>query len=138
MIKKTDDQDPFGSTDMKPPEEPFSSLKEETVRMENSRRELEQSGHRNYARVNAKERIDEPVQGDEPGQQQTLKEHPLLNSQRFDGIDPSLNPNLMNNPDLLWVYEQEKQKQELEKQLRLGNELQLTKGHKNTPKPSPF
>jgi len=101
--------------------EGVSILVDETRSMENNRREREQEGHRKYGKVNARERSDnEPAPGETLGQ--GPKEHPLLaNSQRFDGIDPNLNPDPPLNSEARREFDNERREQEKEKQLRLGN-----------------
>lgn len=113
-----------------------SMLVEETKSMENNRRLKEQEGHRQYAKVNQRERHDNQQSA---GNQLTSgpKEHPLLGqSQRFDGIDNNLNPAPPLNDGARMEYDnaQREQQAEREHRLQLGQKL----GHKNTPKPSPF
>lgn len=113
-----------GTGTAKPKDAAFLGLYEETRAMEITQRQLEQSGHRQYGRVNAREKDpDQPHQSVELEHGNGMKEHPLLQTQRFDGIDNNLNPSPPNNPDSLWIYENERQEQDKEKQLRLGNEL---------------
>ena len=95
-----------------------SILVEETKSMENARRKLEQSGHRKYGQVNASERPDYEVSHDnELAAQAGPKEHPFLSdSQRFDGIDPSLNPAPDIGTEARREFDNEKRNQEQEKQ----------------------
>ena len=111
---------------------PFSLLSDETQSMEDNRRTIEQEGERRYAKVVARER-GEYQAGDEPGMQNSIKAHPLLQSQQYDGIDPDLNPSPTGNPTALAEFNNERQRQEMEKQLRLGNQPKFS----NTPKPNP-
>lgn len=100
-----------------------SLLVAETKKMERRRREAEQQGHRQLARVNAREHGDEDEEKNVPeGElQNRILQHPALDSQRFDGIDPNLNPEPPLNTEARREYDNEKNKQEMEKQLRLGN-----------------
>lgn len=93
-------------------------LVEETRKMERQRRALEQEGERRFARVIETLHDDdlEASQGDELEQQSTLQSHPLLDSQRLDGLPPlskreqrevenaireqNLQKQLQNNPTL--------------------------------------
>ena len=110
----------------------YSSLKEETEEMENERRALEQSGHRKYAKINARDRTIEKSSSNEAGME--MKQHPLLqNSQRYDGISPDLNPAPLNNPDARAEFENHIAEQKLQKELRLGNKLDQKHGNKSTP-----
>lgn len=98
-------------------------LKAESKSMERKRREMEQQGHRKLARVNAREHSEETEQTSAPeGElQNNILQHPELDSQRFDGIDPNLNPEPPLNTEARREYDNEKREQEKEKQLRLGN-----------------
>lgn len=99
-----------------------SLLVAESRSMERKRRLAEQQGHRKLARVNAREHPDElPQHGPEGELQNTILQHPELDSQRFDGIDPNLNPEPPLNSEARREFDNEKREQEKEKQLRLGN-----------------
>ena len=100
-----------------------SMLIEETKTMERARRLAEQQGHRVLARVNAREHgnEDEKISSPEGELQNNILQHPALDSQRFDGIDPNLNPEPPLNTAARREYDNEKRDQEQEKQLRLGN-----------------
>lgn len=104
-----------------------SYLAAETQSMENARRKIEQQGERQLARVHALEHPDEPVQGNEEGYENTMLEHPELDSQRLDGVDNTVIPQLTDR-DARREYDNEKNKQQAEKQLKLGLAFQ--------PKPS--
>ena len=123
----------------KPP--PPSSYKEETRVMENARRDKEQSGHRGLGiSVHANERVnDEPLsmeQSLEAQNSSSLMSNPLLDSQRFDGIDPNVNPAPALNSDARTEYDNLKREQELKKQLRLG--LMPSNSKTFNPKPSGY
>lgn len=109
---------------------PSSYLVEETSMMQRQQRILEQQGERHLAKVNARdhqERIETPApEGD---LQNDMLQHPELNSQLFDGIDPNLNPEPPLNTDARREYDNQRREQEMEKQLRLG--------HVNMPSFSP-
>lgn len=102
-----------------------SILMDETETMERARRGLEQQGHRKHgAKVHAREhheREEQKRQSLEGELQNDILQHPALNNQRFDGIDPNLNPEPPLNTDARREYDNEKREQEMEKQLRLGN-----------------
>lgn len=76
-------------------EQTTSILVEETESMERGRRLAEQEGHRRRARVNAREhheRVAQQTQALEGRYENNVLQHPALNNQRFDGIDPNVNP----------------------------------------------
>jgi hypothetical protein len=98
-----------------------SFLVDETRSMENQRRLQEQEGMRRFGRVNQRDRVDETASaGNELGHHGP-KEHPFLQSQRFDGIDPSVSPAPDIGTDARREFDNELRNQEQEKQLRLGN-----------------
>jgi hypothetical protein len=102
-----------------------SFLVDETGTMERRRREMVQDGHRKLARVNAREH------GHETEQSQSMEQglmdegplqHPYLDQQRFDGVDPHLNANPEYlSPEERRDYENKRREQDMEKQLRLGH-----------------
>lgn len=95
----------------------------ETKSMERSRRLAEQEGERQLASVKARNhaQLDEIQQSPEGELQNNILQHPELDSQRFDGIDPNLNPEPPLNSEARREFDNEKREQEMEKQLRLGN-----------------
>jgi len=105
-----------------------SLLVAETKTMDRNRRLAEQQGERRLARVNAREHADnEPVHNSPEGEMQNnILQHPDLDSQRFDGIDPNLNPEPPLNSEAKTEYDNERREQEKEKQLRLGNMPKFT------------
>ena len=109
-----------------------SYLSDETWKMDRDQRETEQQGHRRLAKVHAREHREEQQNSSPEGElQNSISQHPSLNNQRFDGIDPNLNPEPPLNTDARREYDNEKREQEMEKQLRLGNMPQFT----TAPKP---
>lgn len=113
-----------------------SILRDETVSMEDSRREKEQEGHRKFAKVNQRDR-DRSSQSQGNELAAGPKEHPLLGqSQRFDGIDNNLNPAPPLNDAARMEFDnaQREQQAEREHRLQLGQKL----GKNNAPKPSPY
>lgn len=96
-------------------------LEEESEWMGYARRGLEQHVERQLSQVEERRKPQRENTGNEPGLEQKLKQHPLLDSQRFDGIDPGLNPAPFGNEEALIAFENERREQEKEKQLRLGN-----------------
>lgn len=112
-----------------------SLLVEETKGMENQRRLAEQDGlsRKLGNKINQRERTDEtPEAGNELGMQGP-KEHPFLQSQRFDGVDPNVSPAPDVGTDARREFDNEKREQEKEKQLRLGNMPTPS----SAPKPEP-
>lgn len=110
-----------------------SILVEETITMEIMRRQEEQQGHRRLARVHAKEHKEESTPAPEGELQNDIRQHPWLDKQKFDGIDPNLNPEPPLNTDARREYDNERREQEMEKQLRLGNMPKM--GTAPEPKP---
>ena len=102
-----------------------SILAEETRRMGRQQRLAEQEGHRKLAKLHAREHNLDPQQESSPALegelQNSILQNPWLNSQRFDGIDPNLNPEPPLNSEARREFDNERREQEMEKQLRLGN-----------------
>lgn len=97
-------------------------LVNETKAMERRRRLAEQQGERQLAPVKAREHSDKEPQNSPEGElQNSILQHPELDSQRFDGVDTNLNPEPALNTDARREFDNEKRNQEQEKQLRLGN-----------------
>lgn len=119
FISPFDDANPISSKQGK------SYLKNETTKMDRQRRILEQTGHRQLARVKAREHADPDLTAAAPSQgeefENGMMQHPFLNTQRFDGIDSNVNPAPPLNTDARREYDNQRREQELEKQLRLGN-----------------
>lgn len=113
-------------------------LSDDTVTLDRQRRLIEQDGHRHYARVNAREHAAEQSTqqslAQEGGMQNNILQNPWLNSQRFDGIDPNLNPEPPLNTEARREFDNERREQEMEKQLRLGNMPRVSPA----PKPQGF
>lgn len=114
-----------------------SDLKDDTELMAREQRKLEQKGHRRLAKVHAREHsLEEQQQPAPEGElQNNILQHPELDNQRFDGIDPTLNPAPELNSDARLDYDNERREQEKEKQLRLENALGLSHQPKFSPKP---
>lgn len=99
-----------------------SFLVDDTRSMERERRLSEQDGERRIARVHAREHADAEVSaGPEEAVENGMLQHPELDNQRFDGIDPSVNPAPALNDKARMEFDNERRNQEQEKQLRLGN-----------------
>lgn len=111
---------------------PTTYLVEETEFMQYERRGLEQQVERQLASVEER-RKPQRKEDNGPGVQEKMKQHPLLDSQRFDGIDPSLNPAPFGNQEAMIEFENERREQEMDKQLRLGNMPKM--GRSMTPEP---
>lgn len=104
-----------------------SFLIADTRAMERKRRLAEQQGERQIAPVKAREHSDEEPQASPEGElQNSILQHPELDNQRFDGIDPNLNPEPPLNTEARREYDNEKREQDKEKQLRLGNMPKFT------------
>lgn len=114
----------------KPAERPKNKAKQgssylvnETKEMDRNRRLAEQQGERQFGRVNARNHsTTEEIQPAPEGElQNNILQHPELDSQRFDGIDPNLNPEPPLNSEARKEFDNDRREQEMEKQLRLGN-----------------
>jgi hypothetical protein len=117
---------------------PPSRYAQETKSMENARRDLEQNGLREKfkVKVNSLERINDEIPSAEESleAQSSIEMNPLLaDNQRFDGIDPTVNPEPALNTDARREYDNQRREQEMEKQLRLGNMPQM--GRQFNPRP---
>lgn len=110
-----------------------SFLVDDTPSMDRARRLAEQDGHRRLAKVHAREHHEASQQQPAPeGElQNNILQNPWLDSQRFDGVDTHLNPEPSLNPEAGAEFDSERQQQEMEKQLRLGNAPKFS----NAPKP---
>ena len=112
----------FTVTDLPTRERTGTYLVEETSTMDRQRRLAEQDGHRRLARVHAREHYESQSSASPEGElQNNILQNPWLDSQRFDGIDPNLNPEPPLNTDARREFDNERREQEMEKQLRLGN-----------------
>lgn len=113
-------------------------LADDTAMLDRQRRLMEQDGHRNYARVHARVHHEQSAQQnlalEEGGVQNNILQNPWLNSQRFDGVDPNLNPEPPLNTEARREFDNERREQEMEKQLRLGNMPRVSPA----PKPQGF
>jgi len=100
-----------------------SILIDETEGMDRERRLAEQDGHRRRAKVHAREHHEreEQKQALEGKYENNILQHPALNSQRFDGVDPNVNPEPALNTDARREFDNERREQDKEKQLKLGN-----------------
>lgn len=99
-----------------------SFLVAETKAMERKRRLAEQQGERQLGPVKAREHAEEEPQNSPEGElQNSILQHPALDTQRFDGIDTNLNPEPPLNTEARREFDNEKREQDKEKQLRLGN-----------------
>ena len=115
-----------------------SILKEQRGSMEWQRRLDEQQGHRYHLQVQVKETKeikDDEHAAPEGGLQNGINQHPWLDKQIFDGADPDVNPAPPLNTDARREYDNQQREQELEKQLRLENQLQNTHQPSSAPRP---
>lgn len=110
-----------------------SILVDETFHMDRALREKVQEGHRRYARVHAREHQEPLSHGINPEQapENDMLANPWLQSQRFDGIDPNLNPEPPLNSEARREFDNERREQELAHRLALG----LVPGHSKAPRP---
>lgn len=107
---------------------------EESREMDRRRRDTEQQGHRHLAKVHARNHEDQQNQfGPDENMENGPLQHPYLNTQRFDGIDPHLNPNPPTDPEARREYENALR---LQHQLKLQNrpELSPTRSFNPTPR----
>ena len=110
-------------------------LVDETKSMERKRRLIEQDGERRIARVQAREHSEELQQSGPEGElENSIMQHPELNSQRNDGVDKPLNPEPALNTKARTEFDNQKREQDKEKQYRLGNMPKMG----TAPKPSGF
>ena len=116
-----------------------SILVDESRRMDRQRRQAEQEGHRRFARVHEREHSEEEQQSAsatlEGGLQNDILQNPWLDSQRFDGIDPNLNPEPALNSEARREYDNERREQEREKQERLEYALSNSPKYSTAPRP---
>lgn len=117
-----------------------SMLVDETRTMAREQRLAEQEGHRRLAKVHAREHPDEGQRQLTPDGEflnNNMAQHPdpMFNSQRFDGVDPTLNPAPDLNTEARLKYDNERREQEKDKQERLENVLGLGKRPKFSPRP---
>lgn len=99
-----------------------SYLVDETKRMAREQRLAEQSGHRQLARVNARDHdVEQPNAAPEGELQNSILQHPNLDKQLYDGADPPVNALPPQNTAARTKFDNERREQEMEKQLRLGN-----------------
>ncbi len=104
----------------------------ETSTMEDRRRLQEQAGHRRWqVRMNVRDRPTDRTSMDpepEAAPENGIAQHPLLNTQRFDGIDPDLNP----LPPLNTLA-----RSEMENELRLQHQKKLERLNQPGSRPAP-
>lgn len=110
-----------------------SILVDETFNMDRTLRQKVQEGHRQYARVNTREHREPLSHGPGPEQaaENDMLANPWLQSQRFDGIDPNLNPEPPLNSEARREFDNERREQDLEHKLKLG----LAPGYSKAPRP---
>ena len=91
----------------------------ETTAMEERRRLFEQAGLRAYGDVHVRLKSQRDL-GQTPENVEGMKTHPLLDSQRFDGIDPSVTPYPINSIEAQEEYKKKQLQKQHEQKLRLG------------------
>ena len=107
-------------------------LKKDTPTMEDRRRLQEQAGHRRWqVRMNVRDRPEDRASL-EPDPESALEngiaQHPLLDTQRFDGIDPDLNPLPPLNTEA---------RREMDNELRLQQQKKLERLNQPSARPAP-
>ncbi|MBA2651903.1 MAG: hypothetical protein H0U73_06525 [Tatlockia sp.] len=109
-----------------------SYLAVETPLMEQQRRQDEQQGHSQLAKVNVVEHHEPLVSAAPEGElQNDIQQHPWLNNQSKDGIGRTENPDPRLNAIAKMNHENEKRDQEEAYRLRMG----LTPKMGSAPKP---
>lgn len=107
-----------------PPDVAPSIFGKETKSMAHARHLQEQAGHRGLGISVHSEtpNLDESQASQEQGLEieSSLRANPLLDSQRFDGFDPASNPEPAMNTEARKKYDEVKEQQKLELQMRLG------------------
>ncbi len=103
-----------------------SYLVDETRTMERERRLHEQQGHRQLAKVHARDHQEEQQSDLEGELQESMMQHPNLDTQRFDGLPPI-------GTEERRKFDKEIEKQKDAKELRLG--LTHTPKFSTAPKP---
>ena len=100
-----------------------SYLVEDSGTMMRQQREIEQQGHRRLAKVNARdhEKENEDTPAPEGELQNSILQHPYLDKQQYDGVDPNVSPEPPLNTKARRDFDNERREQAQEKQLRLGN-----------------
>ncbi len=117
--------------------ESTSRLAEDSVRVEWDRRAQEQAGEGHYGKVHVKERHEENENVAPEGElQNDIAQHPLLNSQANDGIDPNLNPEPPLNSEARTEYDNAKRLQH-QKKLDLQNQPTNAPSPSSSPTPRP-
>ena len=104
-----------------------SYLVQETRKMELQRRDIEKDWERKLARVNERDHPEDEPKSLEGDLQNDIKNHPWLDSQRFDGVDPNVSPVPPLNSEA---------RREYDNALRLQNQLRNEKRMENTPQPA--
>lgn len=118
-----------------------SILVDETSTMRRKWRKTIQAFESRLGHVHEREHPEESQQSassPEEAQQNGMLQHPLVGeSQRFDGIDPNLNPEPPLNTEARREYDNKRREQEKEKQYRLAlqNSLDNTPTYSSTPRP---
>lgn len=110
-----------------------SLLVEETKAMERKRRRLEQQGERKFGSVKERDHsLDERAAAPEGELQNDILQHPeLADKPQYDGTDSNLNPVPALNTDARREYDNAKNEQNLEYQMRMG----LNPNFNKAPKP---
>jgi len=114
-----------------------SYLAVESTSMDRKRRSQEQQGHRRFAKVHAREHPDEESHSTpEDDLQNSIRQHPLLDSQKNDGTDNGLNPEPPLNTEARREFDNNRNEQQLKKELKKQLDMGYAPGY-TAPKPSP-
>ena len=115
--------------------QPSSYLVDETFLMEQQRRQEEQQGHRRLAKVHAREHSESLQSAPEGELQNSILQHPDLDSQRLDGADINESPVPAQNTIARMEWDNAQREQAKEKQNRLEHNLGMAPGMGTAPKP---
>lgn len=108
----------------------------ETKSMYRQQRLAEQEGERQLSRVHAREHLEEtPTNAPEGELQNSIMQHPYLDNQRYDGVDPNLSPEPPLNSEARREYDNAKREQENRKEQELQLRLGATPQFSSTPRP---
>lgn len=97
-----------------------SLLVEENFFMGQAQRELEQKGHQQFAKVHVQKHLENNPASPEGELQNNIQKHPLLDTQKNDGISPNESPEPPLNSAARTEYDNALNEQKHQLQMRLG------------------
>lgn len=120
----------------------FVAFRDETLAHLDELLDLQREGHQNFGRIDEASHRDNnsPEAAGDLSMGSQLKQHPLLDNQLLDGMNPddvSASPIPTNNPEALKEYNELQLKKALKLQLQQQNQNQA-KARPSTPTPRPF